>query len=156
MGYYLSQVRLPRGKKLYWFRSDGHPVPNTQCIAWAKGRKESGIVVSSVHVDDGQTAVKITGRPFSSIAPLISYAKLESHDGASLPIDNIRVPSSFQMCMPQPCKIAEKYQRILCGEDIPLIVEKSTHTLRDGYASFLVYRMLGRSSAPIIYVPSRS
>lgn len=158
MGFYcyLSQVRFPSGEKLYWFRSARRPVPNTPCIAWARGKKTEGKIASSIYCVTSKRSVEgITGFPASRIAPLISYAVADHSDTVLFPIGPIQIPSRFQASPPCPDIIAQKYRQIVCdGMDLPLVVSLDLHILQDGYASYLVYRMLGRETVPVVFVYS--
>lgn len=155
MGCYLSQVRFPQCKKLYWFRSDQCPQIGSECLAWSRGKQTPGKIVNTCYAQGERAAMGITGILFSRIAPLISYATQHHSDSVVVPIEHIHVPPRFYEHFPHPEKIMEKYQKIVFeGIHLPLVIERSTSLLRDGFAAYLVYTMMRENQVPVVYITS--
>lgn len=155
MGYYLSQVRFLKCQKLYWFRSDQCPQTGCECLAWSRGKQTPCKIVKTCYAQNERAAMDITDIPFSHIAPLISYPTQHHSDSVLVPIAHINVPPRFYEHFPRPEKLMEKYQKIVFeGINLPIVVERSTGFLKDGFAAYLIYVMMRRDQVPVVYVTS--
>jgi len=155
MGCYLSKVQFPNCGKLYWFRSEQCPQIGSECKAWARGRKTLGKIAKTYYAPNERVVLGIAHIPLPRIAPLISYATQYHSDSVSIPIGHVHVSPQFYEHFPQPEKIMKKYRQIVFeGVDLPLVIERSTSLLKDGFAAYLIYTMLRRDQVPVVYVTS--